>query len=134
MTKVLRSALGLKLWWCLVHFISFCFHKIIDMWEPGLYVQLTPGKRLDIFSFYIAITTSSCIKHSSRNGILLPKLFWPTVRKNCLVIVKKKLKLEAEGWEFAKILRSPKQFFQTVKQQFLVTKCFLNLFLEFSYI
>ena len=40
------------------------------------------------------------------NGILLPKLFWPTVRKNCSSDWEKKLKLEAEGWEFAKFLRS----------------------------
>ena len=43
-------------------------------------------------------------------GILLPKLFWPTVRK-------KLLKFEAEGWEFAKPMRSLEQFIQTVKGQ-----------------
>ena len=37
-----------------------------------------------------------------RNGILLPKLFWPTVRKNCSSDREKLLKFEAEGWEFAK--------------------------------
>ena len=42
----------------------------------------------------------------SRNGILLPKLFWPTVRKNCSSDREKLLKFEAEGWEFAKFLRS----------------------------
>ena len=41
-----------------------------------------------------------------RNGILLPKLFWPTVRKHCSSDQEKLLKFEAEGWEFAKILRS----------------------------
>ena len=40
-----------------------------------------------------------------RNGILLPKLFWPTVRKNCYGDREKILKFEAEGWEFAKFLR-----------------------------
>ena len=44
------------------------------------------------------------------NGILLPKLFWPIVRKNVLVI-------EAEGREFAKILRSLDQFVRTVNGQ-----------------
>ena len=48
-----------------------------------------------------------------RNGILLPKLFRPTVRKNC----SSDLKFEAEGREFAKILRSLEQFIQTVKGQ-----------------
>ena len=51
------------------------------------------------------------------NGILLSKLFWPTVRKDCSSDREKNLKLEAEGWEFAKILRSLQQFVQTVKGQ-----------------
>ena len=50
-------------------------------------------------------------------GILLPKLFWPTVRKNCSSDQEKLLKFEAEGREFAKILRSLEQFIQTVKGQ-----------------
>ena len=37
------------------------------------------------------------------SGILLPKLFWPTVRKNCSSDREKLLKFEAEGWEFAKV-------------------------------
>ena len=65
-----------------------------------------------------------------RNGILLPKLLWPTVRKNCSSDRKKLLKFEAEGLEFAKNLRSLEQFVQTVKDQ-MVTECFFNLFLEF---
>ena len=69
----------------------------------------------------------------SENGILLPKLFWPTVRKNCSIDWEKLLKFEAEGQEFPKILRSLEQIIQTVKGQnnFLVTECFFNLFLEF---
>ena len=47
-------------------------------------------------------------------GILFWKLFWPTVRKNVLVIEKNSCKLKAEGWEFAKSLRSLEQFIQTV--------------------
>ena len=48
------------------------------------------------------------------NGILLPKLFWPTVRKNCYSDWEKLLKFKAEGREF---LRSLKQFIQTMKGQ-----------------
>ena len=51
------------------------------------------------------------------NGILLPKLFWPTVRKNCSIDREKLLKFEAESQEFAKNLRSLEQFIQTVKGQ-----------------
>ena len=80
-------------------------------------------------------------------GILLPKLFWPTVRKNC-------------SSEFSKFLRSLEQFVclfvsrvgsnlcrmnqiricrnnlfkQWRSEQFLVTECFSNLFLEISQI
>ena len=50
-----------------------------------------------------------------RNGILLLKLFWPTVRKNCSGDREKLLKFEADGQEFAKILRSLEQFSWTVK-------------------
>ena len=49
------------------------------------------------------------------SGILLPKLFWPTVRKNCSSDREKLLKFEAEGREFSKFLRSLEQFIQTVK-------------------
>jgi hypothetical protein len=41
---------------------------------------------------------------------LLPKLLWPTVRKNCSSYQEILLKFEAEGREFAKILRSLEQF------------------------
>ena len=44
-------------------------------------------------------------------------LFGPTVRKNCSTDREKLLKFKAEGREFAKILRSLKQFIQTVKGQ-----------------
>ena len=49
----------------------------------------------------------------SKNGILLPKLFWPTVGKNCSSDREK----EAEGREFSNFLRLLEQFIQTVKGQ-----------------
>ena len=51
------------------------------------------------------------------NGILLQKLFRPTVRKNCSSDRENVLKFEAEGREFEKFLRSLEQFIQTVKGQ-----------------
>ena len=51
------------------------------------------------------------------NCIFLPKLFGPTVRKNCSSDREKLLKFEAEGREFSKFLRSLEQFIQTVKGQ-----------------
>ena len=51
------------------------------------------------------------------NGILLPELLWPTVRKNCSSDQEKLLKFKAEGRRFAKFLRTLEQFIQTVKGQ-----------------
>ena len=52
-----------------------------------------------------------------RPGILLPKLFCPTVRKNCSSDRGKLMKFKAEGREFAKFLRSLEKLIQTVKGQ-----------------
>ena len=41
-----------------------------------------------------------------QNGILLPKLFLLTARKNCSCNREKLLKFEVEGREFSKFLRS----------------------------
>ena len=51
----------------------------------------------------------------TKNGILLPELFWPTVKKYCSSYPEKVLKFKAEGREFAKFSRSLEQFIQTVK-------------------
>ena len=60
--------------------------------------------------------SSSCKK--LKYGILLPKLFWPTVRKNCSSDREKLLEFEAEGREFATFLRSLEQFLQAVQGQY----------------
>ena len=44
--------------------------------------------------------TTSEKKEKKEN--LLPKLFWPTARKNCSSDQENFLKFEAEGWEFVK--------------------------------
>jgi hypothetical protein len=59
-------------------------------------------------------------KQSYRDGILLPKLFKPNVRKNCSSDQEKLLIFEAAPryvLEFANFLRSLEQFIQTVKGQ-----------------
>ena len=53
----------------------------------------------------------------AKNGILLPRLFWPTVRKKCSSDQEKKSKFKAEGLKFSKNLRPLEQFIQTVKGQ-----------------
>ena len=65
-------------------------------------------KRTFIFDF------RNCEIFNERNGILLTKLFWPTVRKNCSSDREKLLKFEAKDQDFAKFLRSLEQFIQTV--------------------
>ena len=76
---------------------------------------------LQISKVWTDVWHFTCEKRRSisylNNGILLPKMFWPTVRKNCSSDREKLLKFEAEGWEFAKLLRSLEQFIQTVKGQ-----------------
>ena len=57
---------------------------------------------------------SSVKSRQNKNVILLPKLFWHTVRKKCSSDWEKLLKFEAEN---AKILRSLEQFIWTVKGQ-----------------
>ena len=52
-----------------------------------------------------------------KTGNLLPKLFWPTVRKNCYSDREKLLKFETESRVFSKSLRSLEQFIQAVKGQ-----------------
>ena len=56
--------------------------------------------------------------------------------KNCSSDWEKHLKFEPKSREFAKFLKSLEQFIQTVKGQnnFSVTECFFNLFLEVSQI
>ena len=56
-------------------------------------------------------------RYHMNDGILLQKLFWPTVRKNCCSVWETFLKFEVEGQEFEKTLRSPKWFIRTVKGQ-----------------
>ena len=52
-----------------------------------------------------------------KNWYFVTKIVLTTVRKNCSSDREKLLKFEAEGREFAKILRLLEQFIQTVKGQ-----------------
>ena len=64
----------------------------------------------------VAAAAPAPMGYNLRIGILLAKLFSPTVRKNVSSDREKLLKFEAEGREFTKILRSLEQFFLTVGQ------------------
>ena len=73
-------------------------------------------KNYNFVSFYTMCCLEEKICTYLNNGILLPKLFWPTVRKNCSGDREEILKF-AEGQEFSKNLISLKQFVRTVKGQ-----------------
>ena len=58
------------------------------------------------------------------------------MRKNCSSDREKIMKIEAEGREFSKILRSLEQIYSNSErsEQFLAPECFFNLFSEVSHI
>ena len=64
---------------------------------------------------------------------MLPKLFWPTVRKKCSCYQEKLLnsRLKAKNLQNFEITRTIYSNSER-SEQFLVTKCFFNLFLEVS--
>ena len=68
----------------------------------------------------------------THNGILLPKLFLPTVTINCSSDRENILKFVAEGLEVCKNFEITRIIYSNSKrsEQILVTKCFFNLFLE----
>ena len=70
------------------------------------------------------------------NSILLPKFFWPTERKKMLQWSKKTF--EIRGWKprIFKIFEITRTIYSNRErsEQFLVTECFFNLFLEISQI
>ena len=72
----------------------------------GVVLPLPNTRRQDISQFLMLVkwTCQTKKKYVVRgNGILLLKLFWPTVRKKCSIDREKLLKFEAEGRELQKI-------------------------------
>ena len=63
------------------------------------------------------------------NGILFLKLFWPTVRKNCSSDREKFWTSRLKAKNLQKFCSNSER-----SEQFLVTECFFNLFLEVSHI
>ena len=60
------------------------------------------------------------------NGILIAKLFWTPVRKNCFSDWEKLLKFDAKEFEITRTMHSNNER----SKQFLETECFFNLFME----
>ena len=73
-----------------------CFH---DKWKMILKLS-----NFFLISFGLLLKQVFFVNHTLWNGILLPELFWPTVRENYSSDQEKLLKFEAEGPEFLKFL------------------------------
>ena len=95
------------------------FKRFVVCYEPKKNKVPKSSRLLILLEFLYqkkSFSNSTTVK-GKINGILLSKLFRPTVRKNCSSDRVKLLKFQAEGREFAKFLRSLEQFIQTVKGQ-----------------
>ena len=102
-------------------YICVCILELLWIFSPSLldWIFFPQNKNTRVFALvfqlHIAIQIkldfywfSICGTRPIKNGILLPKLFWPTVRKNCSSDRENLLKFQAEGQEFEKFLRSLK--------------------------
>jgi hypothetical protein len=97
----------------------YAIGKMKNTEKPNFYHQLSwmlNMKQL-LCRTNILLSTVASKFWMKTNGILLSKLFFPTVRKKYSSDQEKLLKLEAEGQEFANKLRPLEQFIQTVKGQ-----------------
>ena len=76
--------------------------------------------------FFFLFKTHRLFQTIIKNGILLPKLSWPTVRKIVLVIEKSFWNSRLKAWEFAKILEITRTIYSNSErsEQFLVTGWF----------
>ena len=87
---------------------SFCWRNIgMVPWSYVFFVKTN--------IITCAMIQSICMESS--NGILFPKLVWPSVRKNCSSVWEFFWNLRLKVREFAKFFRSLEQFVPTVKAQ-----------------
>ena len=130
-------SLGFKIWNCSVEYqmSSYKDEENIIICIPFLQFLFYHFYWKELFcrSFSVSDNYSHfgiCCWRSHRslfgNGILLPKLFWPTVRKNCSSAREKICKI----FEITRTIYSN----SGRSEQFLVTECFFNLLLEVSQI
>ena len=117
-----KSPSSAKLFW---HQMTFTANYLLDTFG----VKARKPSVMEAFQLPSFNREDSTISHAStiaenesdiewiRNGVLFPKLFWPTVRKKCSSYREKLLKFKAESQECTKFLRSLEQFIQTVKGQ-----------------
>ena len=117
-------------------------YSTLITWLKKLAIKLSLDWRLfmqKILTFYLfRLLWYHCINffvkttliETTIEGSLLPKLFWPMGEKNVLLINKNfwNSRLKAENLQNTIYSNSERS------EQFLVTECFFNLFLEVSHI
>mgnify|MGYP007086847449 CR=1 FL=1 len=93
----------------------------------------TLAKKCHILQFILGKTLQIALQQFLfvKNGILLPKLFWLSMKKKIVLVIEKNVwnsRLKAENLQ---TFWDPKN---NLFKQLLVTKCFFNMFLEVSHI
>jgi hypothetical protein len=89
----------------IISFIILVSPKFLWVFQTGF---LLPIVRTKYIFFYFQVAVIFFFFFCLKNSILFLKLFWPTVRKNVLVIEKNFWEFKAEGREFAKFIRTVK--------------------------
>ena len=76
------------------------------------------------------------VLNQTRNGILLANLFWPTVRKNCSSDRGKTFEIRGCRPRICKNFETTRTIYSNSErsEQFLITECFFDLFLEVSHV
>ena len=91
---------------------------------------------LDLWiSFKLNFMTFAFSIQSVKYGILLPKLFWPTVRKKCSSDLEFFFEIRCWRSRICKMFEITRTIYSNIErsEQFLVTECFFNLFLQVSH-
>ena len=114
---------------------TYCYQLHINGSAPLCnsygFARAHDGKAATLIVTKYTSSVSGSLHHNiCRNGILFPKLFWPTVRKNCSSDWEKLLKFKSEGWEFATFLRTLEHFIRTVKGKYSFWNRIFNLSLK----
>ena len=115
--------------------LSMCGKTLVAKFVEILLVHIFRDlMNTKVFCCLLFWNLKKCLFCEKANGILLPKLFWPTVRRNCSS--DGETFFEIRGWrprickhfEITRTICSNSER----SEQFLVTECFFNLFLEVS--
>ena len=119
---------------------SLIFSYIFFLW--AITIQYIHWLRISkLFVYFFARVNLPIVDIAAKiikNGILLPKLFWPTVRKKCSSDWEKLLKFEADRWRprIFKNFEITRTIYSNIKrsEQFFLQNAFFNLSLKVTQI